>query len=58
MMLRHLGDEAGALTIEKAVMSAAADRRTTKDLGGALNTTEAANAVLEQLERIGSSRPS
>src|SRR5437879_1684931 len=58
MMLRHLGDEAGALRIERAVMSAAADRRTTKDLGGALNTTEAADAVLERLERIGSSLPS
>ncbi len=58
MMLRHLGDEAGALTIEDAVMSAASDRRTTKDLGGALSTTEAADAVLERLERIGSSRPS
>jgi 3-isopropylmalate dehydrogenase len=58
MMLRHLGDEAGALTIERAVMSAASDRRTTKDLGGALSTTEAADAVLERLERIGSSRPS
>jgi 3-isopropylmalate dehydrogenase len=58
MMLRHLGDEAGALTIENAVMSAAGDRRTTKDLGGALSTTAAADAVLERLERIGSSRAS
>ena len=58
MMLRHLGDEAGASQIENAVMSAAGDRRTTKDLGGALSTTAAADAVLERLERIGSSRPS
>jgi 3-isopropylmalate dehydrogenase len=58
MMLRHLGDEAGALQIEAAVMSAAADRRTTRDLGGGLSTTDAADAVLERLERIGSSRPS
>jgi 3-isopropylmalate dehydrogenase len=58
LMLRHLGDEAGALKIENAVMSAAAERRTTKDLGGALSTSDAANAVLDQLERIGSSRPS
>src|SRR3989442_2232292 len=57
MMLRHLGDEGGALKIEGAVMSAGADRRTTRDLGGALNTTDAADAVLERLERIGSSRP-
>jgi 3-isopropylmalate dehydrogenase len=58
MMLRHLGDEGGAKQIENAVMSAAGDRRTTKDLGGALTTTAAADAVLERLERIGSSRPS
>jgi len=58
MMLRHFGDEAGALQIEAAVKSAAADRRTTRDLGGALSTTQAADAVLERLERIGSSRPS
>ena len=58
MMLRHLGDEAGAHQIENAVMSAAGDRRTTKDLGGTLSTTAAADAVLERLERIGSSRPS
>jgi 3-isopropylmalate dehydrogenase len=58
MMLRHLGDEAGALRIERAVMSAAAERRTTRDLGGVLSTTDAADAVLERLERIGSSSPS
>jgi 3-isopropylmalate dehydrogenase len=58
MMLRHLGDEAGATQIDNAVMSAAGDRRTTKDLGGLLSTTAAADAVLERLERIGSSRPS
>jgi 3-isopropylmalate dehydrogenase len=58
MMLRHLGDDVAALQIERAVMSAAEDRQTTRDLGGALNTTDATNAVLEQLERIGSSRPS
>src|ERR1700694_1326125 len=52
MMLRHLGDEAGANHIENAVMSAAGDRRTTKDLGGALSTTAAADAVLERLERF------
>src|SRR2546428_2539934 len=46
MMLRHLGDEAGALKIEGAVMSAAADRRTTRALGGALNPTDAARALL------------
>jgi 3-isopropylmalate dehydrogenase len=58
MMLRHLGDEAGALLIERAVMSAAAERQTTSDLGGSLATTDATSAVLERLERIGSSRAS
>jgi 3-isopropylmalate dehydrogenase len=57
MMLRHLGDGTGAAQIEAAVMSAARERRTTADLGGTLSTTAAADAVLERLERIGSSRP-
>jgi hypothetical protein len=39
-------------------MSTAAERRTTRDLGGTLGTAAAADAVLERLERIGSSRPS
>ena len=55
MMLRHLGDEAGANQIEGAVMASARERRTTKDLGGDLTTTAAADAVLERLERIESS---
>ena len=58
MMLRHLGDVAGALQIEAAVMSAARDRRTTRDLGGTLTTAAAAEAVLERLERVESSRAS
>ena len=58
MMLRHLGDAGGALQIEAAVMSAAADRRTTRDLGGTLTTAAAADAVLERLERVESSRAS
>jgi 3-isopropylmalate dehydrogenase len=58
MMLRHLGDATGALQIEAAVMSAARDRKTTKDLGGTLSTTAAADAVLERLERVESSRAS
>ena len=56
MMLRHLGDDAGANQIEGAVMASARERRTTKDLGGDLTTTAAADAVLERLERIESSR--
>jgi 3-isopropylmalate dehydrogenase len=49
MMLRHLGDDAGAGEIERAVMSAARDRRTTRDLGGTLTTTQAAEAILDAL---------
>src|SRR5437870_9055597 len=58
MMLRHLGDDAGADQIDAAVMTSARRRRTTRGLGGTLATTEAADAVLERLERIASSRPS
>jgi 3-isopropylmalate dehydrogenase len=58
MMLRHLGDSKGAVQIEEAVMSAARERRTTRDLGGTLSTAAAADAVLDRLERIGSSHPS
>jgi 3-isopropylmalate dehydrogenase len=58
MMLRHLGNSVGALQIEAAVMSAARERRTTRDLGGTLTTTAAADAVLERLERVESSRAS
>src|SRR2546421_1563457 len=57
MMLRHLGDEMGAGQIEKAVMSAAEERLTTRDLGGTLTTAAASHARLERLERNGSSPP-
>jgi 3-isopropylmalate dehydrogenase len=46
MMLRHLGDGAAAGRIEAGVMAAARERRTTRDLGGDLNTSAAADAVL------------
>jgi 3-isopropylmalate dehydrogenase len=49
MMLRHLGDEAGANQIEEAVMATARERRTTRDLGGDLTTTAASDAVLDAL---------
>jgi 3-isopropylmalate dehydrogenase len=49
MMLRHLGDDAGANQIEQAVMVTARDRRTTRDLGGSLTTSAAADAVLDGL---------
>jgi 3-isopropylmalate dehydrogenase len=50
LMLRHLGDSEGADRIEDAVMAAAAAGRTTKDLGGDLTTSQAADAVLQALE--------
>ena len=49
MMLRHFGDDAGADQIDAAVMTSARERRTTRDLGGTLTTTAAADAVLEAL---------
>lgn len=50
MMLRHLGLEAAADQIEHAVMAAARQRRTTRDLGGDLTTSAAADAVLREFE--------
>jgi 3-isopropylmalate dehydrogenase len=50
LMLRHLGDAVGADAIEEAVMRAASLRQTTKDLGGSLSTSQAANAVLQAME--------
>jgi 3-isopropylmalate dehydrogenase len=49
MMLRHLGDDDGADQIDAAVMAAARERRTTRDLGGSLTTTQAADAILVSL---------
>lgn len=49
MMLRHLGDGVAADRIESAVMAAARERRTTRDLGGTLTTTAAADVILEAL---------
>jgi 3-isopropylmalate dehydrogenase len=49
MMLRHLGASAPADRIETAVMAAAKERSTTKDLGGELTTRAAAEAVLANL---------
>jgi 3-isopropylmalate dehydrogenase len=58
MMLRHLGDNAAAEHIESAVMAAAAERRTTRDLEGSLSTGEAADAVLDALQVASSKSPS
>jgi 3-isopropylmalate dehydrogenase len=49
MMLRHLGAPAGADRIERAVAGAVRAGATTKDLGGALTTRTAADAILARL---------
>ena len=49
MMLRHLGDSVGADRIEAAVIAAARERRTTRDLDGTLTTTAAADAIIDRL---------
>jgi len=59
MMLRHLGEGRKADQIEAAVISAAGNARTTRDLGGGLTTAAAADAVLQALEtRVRESSPS
>ena len=50
MMLEYLGHAAEAATIERAVAGAVAAGETTKDLGGALGTRAAGEAVLRRLE--------
>jgi 3-isopropylmalate dehydrogenase len=49
MMLRHLGAAKAADGIEQAVKEAVVARRTTRDLGGDLNTEAAGDAVLRAL---------
>lgn len=49
LMLRHLGQDAAALQVEGAVAAALRERRSTRDLGGDLNTAGAADAILDRL---------
>src|SRR5256712_4463814 len=51
MMLEYLGHEDEAQAIEKAVIAAVDAGETTKDLGGALGTKAAGDAVLRRLKR-------
>ena len=51
MMLEYLGHAEEAKTIEKAVVAAIEANETTKDLGGALGTKAAGEAVLRRLEK-------
>jgi 3-isopropylmalate dehydrogenase len=51
MMLEHLGQPDAAAAIERAVVSAIADGKVTKDAGGSLSTTEAGAAVAERVSQ-------
>src|SRR3954453_10813457 len=54
LMLRHLGEQAAAETVETAVREIIAEGRTTpRDLGGEAGTQEFAGAVAERVARIG-----
>ncbi|MFL5322202.1 MAG: isocitrate/isopropylmalate dehydrogenase family protein [Myxococcaceae bacterium] len=50
LMLRELGHEAEAQLLERATEKAIADGQCTRDVGGTLSTTEAADAVLKNVE--------
>jgi len=55
LMLRHLGEQAAAEQVEKALREVIADgRRTTYDLGGEAGTSQFADAIIE---RLGASSP-
>src|SRR6267378_255740 len=55
LMLRHLGEQAAAEAVERALREVIADgRRTTYDLGGEAGTSEFADAIIERLESIAS----
>jgi isocitrate dehydrogenase (NAD+) len=50
LMLRHLGEQAAADQVERAIREVIADgRRTTYDLGGDAGTSEFADAIIERL---------
>jgi 3-isopropylmalate dehydrogenase len=49
MMVEHLGNEEAAKRIEQAVIGAIRSGECTRDLGGALSTREAGDAVLRRL---------
>jgi 3-isopropylmalate dehydrogenase len=50
LMLRHLGDEAAAARVEEAVRATVVAGEVTPDLGGALGTAAAGDAVMRRLE--------
>ena len=50
LMLEHLGRQAEAAAVERAVQQCVRARRGTRDVGGELSTSQAGDAVLERLE--------
>jgi 3-isopropylmalate dehydrogenase len=50
MMLKHLGEIAMGLKVERALEKALQDGSTTPDLGGGLKTMEMARAVIQRME--------
>ena len=53
LLLRHVGEPASAARIEAAVERTVRTGRTTRDLGGALSTRDAADCVLAEIEQGG-----
>lgn len=49
LMLEHLGQQAAADAVERAVVAAIGDGKITKDVGGSLSTTEAGAAITERV---------
>ena len=49
MLLRHLGEEEAAESVESALESCLAEGRTTPDLGGILSTMDMARAVIDRM---------
>ena len=52
LLLDHLGRREEAASIEEAVASCVRERLCTKDIGGALTTAQAGDAVVEKLRRV------
>jgi 3-isopropylmalate dehydrogenase len=51
MMLDHLGQAEAARAVERAVVGAIAEGKTTRDIGGSLSTTEAGAAVADRVRQ-------
>ncbi|HTJ57124.1 MAG TPA: tartrate dehydrogenase [Devosiaceae bacterium] len=51
LMLRHLGREAEAIALERAIEDAVGQGALTPDVGGTFNTTQVTDAIIAQLDR-------